>query len=54
MRVFEALTFTNVKKDKLDVHTKRHIFIGYTKRVSEYSCGGWNLGKKDDKEGCDI
>jgi len=47
MRVFEALTFTNVKKDKLDVHTKRHIFIGYTKRVSEYKL--WRLEPREER-----
>ena len=37
------------------MYTQRGISsLDTLKEWASISCGGWNLGKKDDKEGCDI
>jgi len=34
--VFGALTFAHVKRNKLEVQTKKYIFIGYVEGVKGY------------------
>jgi len=36
LRVFGALEFANIKKDKLETWTKRHIFIEYIEGLKRY------------------
>jgi len=45
LREFGALTFALIKKDKLEAHAKKCIFIGYVKGVKVYKLLSLELGE---------
>lgn len=47
LRVFGALAYAHVKKDKLDARAIRCLFLGYAKRVKGYRL--WRLDLKPSK-----